>query len=108
MQKNQKRFTFEHSWLLGEDFSDCFNKSWAESSDSENLPDRLYKCIKDLKLWAGDRFHQLGRKIKTLQQELDNLMKSSGIRNNFYRIAEVEHTIEKLTYQEEVFWKQRS
>lgn len=103
MQKSQKRFTFEHSWLLEEDFSDCFNQSWAESRDSVNLPDRLYKCSKDLKLWAGDCFHQLGRKIKTLQQELDRLMNSSGIRNNFSRIAEVERNIEKLTYQEEVF-----
>lgn len=35
-------------------------------------------------------------------------MNSSGIRINLSRIAKVEHIIEKILDQEEIFWKQRS
>lgn len=93
---------------MEEDFSYCFNQSWADIRGNVNLPARLSQCSGDLKLWARDRFNQLGRKIKVMQQELDSLMNSSGIRNNLPRIAEVERNIEKLSDQEEIFWKQWS
>lgn len=35
-------------------------------------------------------------------------MNSTGKKNNFSRIAEVEHIIEKLLHHDEVFWQQRS
>lgn len=64
--KNSKRFTFEHKWLLEEDFSDFFKKSWEKMNGIGSLSEKLSQCSKVLRGWAGTRFNQLGKKIQIL------------------------------------------
>lgn len=60
--KSPKRFTFEHKWLLEDDFADCFQRSWEGLEVSGSLATKLLLCRSDLSDWAGDRFNQLGKK----------------------------------------------
>ncbi|XP_075485270.1 uncharacterized protein LOC142524991 [Primulina tabacum] len=62
-----RRFTFEHKWLLDEDFEGYFSHKWAALRSNISLPDSLRCCSSDLKMWAGNRFDHLRRKIKNLR-----------------------------------------
>lgn len=106
--KFPKRFTFEHKWVLENDFTDFFKLSWEGLRYYENLPEKLLKCSRDLKSWAGNRFQRLGQKISMLRRERDRLLSSFHDRDNYNQIQNIEHEIEKLSDQEELHWKQRA
>lgn len=106
--QSSKRFTFEHKWLMEDDFSDIIQQSWEGNREIPSLPIKLERCTGNIKRWAGNRFNQLGKKISTLRKELDYLLHSSNAKDNCARIQVVEQEIEKLSAQEELHWKQRS
>lgn len=100
--KGPSRFTFEHKWLLEEDFVDFFKSNWSSSLSSNNLSIKLSRCRGALMSCAGNRFDQLGRKIYELRNQLNWLMRSPGIKNNFYCIKVIQCQIEKISDQEEI------
>ncbi|XP_073298281.1 uncharacterized protein [Primulina huaijiensis] len=103
-----KRFTFEHKWFLEEGFDTFFKNCWQSIIKSDPLPDKLLRCRGELQNWAGTHFNQLGKKIQKLRKEVNLLMSSTIAKFNTGRISEIEKEIEKLSYQEEIHWKQRS
>lgn len=103
-----KRFTFEHKWLFDEEFLGYFTQSWEDIYTNQSLQATLLQCSLNLTIWAGNRFDHLGRKIKELRRELNGMLSSNVIKQNFVRIRKLEREIEKLTDQEEMHWAQRS
>lgn len=86
---------------MEEDFSEYIKKSWADGRDQVSIPARLSQRSGDLKVWAGNRFDQLGRQIKLIRKEVNRLSSSNVIKENMSRIAELEKKVEKLSVQEE-------
>lgn len=70
LQKYQKRFTFEHAWLLEEDFLDCINQRWADSRGIISLLARLVQCSGDLKVWDGDHLVNWAVKLRSCVRNL--------------------------------------
>lgn len=103
-----KHFTFEHKWLLEDEFMDGFSRNWESLQGNHKLPWKLSKCSQYLRNWAGTRFNQLGKKIDKSRKELNALMTYQSAKDNHSQIRKLEHTIEKLSEQEEIHWKQRA
>lgn len=87
---------------------DFFKYNWSNINFNNNISTRLSRYKGALLSWAGHRFDQLGKKIYELRNQLDWIMRSPWIKNNFLRIKEIQCRIEKLSDQEEINWKQRS
>lgn len=106
--KSPKQFTFEHKWLLEDDFADCFQRSWEGLEVSGSPATKLLLCRSDLSDWAGDRFNQLGKKIKHLRNQLSYLMCNFHAKDNYEQIQQLEKDIERLSEQDEIHWQQRA
>lgn len=50
IMKYPKRFTFEHKWIIEEDFSEYIKKSWADGRDQVSIPAGLSQCNGNLKV----------------------------------------------------------
>lgn len=75
--KFPRRFTFEHKWLLEDDFADYFQRRWEGLEVSGSLPTKLLHCRSDLSDWAGNRFNQLGKnQTSTKSAKLFNVQSS--------------------------------
>ncbi|XP_073121193.1 uncharacterized protein [Henckelia pumila] len=107
LQKRSKRFFFEHKWYLEQDFTPFLKQCWQASSHLGDMPTILEVCKKDLQVWAGTRFNNLGKRISKLRKTLNHLQKSHVFGYNVPRILELEKEIEKLANLEEIHWKQR-
>lgn len=108
LKRYKRRFTFEHKWLIDEEFMEFFKQNWADVQRNQSLQTTLSQCNINLSKWAGNRFDNLGKKIKDLRHELSIIMRSHVIKKNLPRIRLLEREIEKLSEQEEVHWAQRS
>lgn len=93
---------------MDEEFATFFSQSWAEVQNNQSLQTKLLQCSLNLTNWAGNRFDQLGRKIKELIKELNDILNYRAIHHNLHRIRPLEREIEKLSDQEEMHWAQRS
>ncbi|XP_073152537.1 uncharacterized protein [Henckelia pumila] len=90
------------------DFVQYVQQCWDKSRGLPDHPAILSRFSRDLSIWAGQRFNNLGKKIKLLRDELNWLQCSSFAKDNYNRILALEKEIEKLYDQEEIHWKQRS
>lgn len=106
MNKLPKRFTFEHKWILKRIFLIISKYAGMNLVVLITFQHVYLYVVGALKVWAGNRFDQLDRKLYGLCQELNYLTRSSIIKNNLSRIAQVKKKIEKLSKQEEVHWNQ--
>lgn len=98
--KTSRRFTFEHKWLLEDDFADFLKQTWDGTSEYPSLSAKLSLYSGKLRGWA--------KKINNLRKELDRLLCSQKAKDNHNRIAAVEREIEILSEKEEIHWKQMS
>ncbi|XP_073120983.1 uncharacterized protein [Henckelia pumila] len=105
--KGPRRFTFEHKWMLEEDFP-LLLEHWNNGGLPGDLPAKLSTFSGILNSWADTRFSHMARKISNLHKELSYLQHSRLAKDNYSRIASLEKEIEKLVVQEEIHWKQRA
>lgn len=108
MDWHKKWFTFEHKWLLEDDFSDFLKKKWMKVIGIQSLLEKLSRSSEYLRSWAGECFSQLAKRINNLRKEHNRLMDYWIVKDKACRIREVEKEIEKLSYIEEIRWKQRA
>ncbi|XP_057811629.1 uncharacterized protein LOC131025859 [Salvia miltiorrhiza] len=79
-----KRFYFEHKWLLDKKFPADF-------------------------LWAKKKFESPTRELAKLRQQRLKLLKTGAESKNFHKeLYKLNKEIEKMTEAEEIHWKQRS
>lgn len=101
-----KRFYFEKKWLLEDDVANCVAQGWNGSVLIPNLPDQLSSCSHVLKIWAGEMFNRLGKKIQRLRNDMEYLWTLTPVKDNIARIFRMEE-IEKLSEHEKLQWKQK-
>ncbi|XP_073038304.1 uncharacterized protein [Primulina eburnea] len=106
-RKRPSRFTFEHKWMLEEDFQSVMDQ-WKNNVNFMELPSKLNQFSGILKSWAGSRFSDFPRKIELLRKEINELLTPSQAKNNSVRLVFLEHELEKLLIQEEMHWNQRA
>lgn len=104
LKKGPYRFTFEHKWLLEEDFSSVIAQ-WNFSGEFGYLPDKLSHLSSILRDWARSRFSNVPRQIAYMRRELNRLNHSASLHRYRSRISELEFNIEKLELQNELHWK---
>lgn len=90
-----KRFAFEQKWIVENDFSSVIEQ-WKVCGLHVDLPNKLLQFSGVLKSWVGSRFSEFPKKIQVLRANLQGLLHSSKVKNNFTRINIVEHEIESL------------
>lgn len=66
--KRRKRFYFEEKWLHNADFVPDFLNKWEQLKLCSTLPDCLKECQTFLTSLAGNRFDNLGKRIKDLRK----------------------------------------
>lgn len=103
-----KCFMFEHKWLLEDDYKDILTKSWNASTQNSDLQNRIENTAGLLKKWAQCQIGDLQRKIKGTRDELNRQLNIENEAFNFEKCRSLEVTLEKLLYQEEKHWSQRS
>ncbi|KAL5563661.1 hypothetical protein UlMin_033408 [Ulmus minor] len=104
------RFHFEHAWCEDPGCGDIINSSWLGSSGDlgiSSLLDCIALCGKKLEVWGKDRFRQLTKGKKTLQEKISCLssLHDSG---SWKILKECEKNLNSLLDKEERYWRQRS
>lgn len=82
--------------------------SWESSEPLMNLSGKMRRCSQQLKQWAHNKFHSFPRTLKVKREELASLRNHETWNSKDSRIFMLENEVEKLSSQEEVYWRQRS
>lgn len=105
---DQKRFTFEHMWVLDDDCAKMVELGWNKAPRDASLHNRIRVCGEFLKEWAADKFGSSPKRIKDERKILNEMKTADRWRDSELRIREKKALVEKLSDQEEIYWKQRS
>ncbi|KAK6148916.1 hypothetical protein DH2020_016441 [Rehmannia glutinosa] len=103
-----RKFKFEKFWSIESECSDMVEKGWNINGADTSLAEKMAACKKELQMWADSKFRHLPRCIKNEREKLNHLKHSSRWRQATEDVTNLEAKVEKLTTQEEIFWKQRS
>lgn len=107
-QPCQKRFIFEHIWLLENECQFMVETSWKLAPVDAPLQIKIQICGDFLKKWAENKLGSLPRRIKVERKMLNQLKTMARWQGAEVQIKEKEVLLEQLSSQEEVYWKQRS
>ncbi|KAL5582403.1 hypothetical protein UlMin_014845 [Ulmus minor] len=75
---------------------------------SSNIVERLNFCAKKTDEWGYRTFGRMKHDITLLQQEIESHKEYSSFAFNVANILRLEHKLEMLLGQDEIYWKQRS
>lgn len=104
----KKSFTFEHKWILEEDFDDFVKKHWESTEGAPNLDQKLNILANTLTRWAKDNIGSLQTNIKTTMARICQLEGTLSNNQNCEEINRLKVTLENLLYKEEIHWHQRA
>ncbi|KAG6537216.1 hypothetical protein ZIOFF_002302 [Zingiber officinale] len=101
-KKWKRGFTFEHKWLLEDEFTSLFQQMWEGLKGNEGLATKLNKCSGMLRGWFGAHFDHLDRKILGLQRKLNSTLSLHEAKENYSYIIGIEKELGKLLVQGEI------
>lgn len=104
----KRRFTFEHKWILEENFADLVWSLWISSPDGVSFTTKLDILASSLTECARDKVGVLTKEIKITRECLNKILNDERKPYNAEVISNMESHLEKLLDQEETHWKQRS
>lgn len=108
LANKKRRFRFEAMWTRDEECEDIIYKGWKGDNSSLHFLARLNGCSNSLQKWAACRFHSFHRQLKEKRDKLAELRTYEHWQHDFDEIGELETEVERLSTQEELFWRQRS
>lgn len=100
-------FRFEPHWISEASCAETIKRGWCKHDESLSLSQRMLRCKKELKCWAGERFKKIPCQIKKLRDHLNRLKTQDKWKNSFAQVQRLELQIENLSSKEELYWKQR-
>lgn len=103
-----KAFSFNHNWLLEEDYKETCANFWRDSSTEGDIPRILSSMANKLGNWAKVNVGSLPKKIKSLSKHINDLWENGMGTKDDKEIGILEAFLEKTQLKEEIYWKQRS
>ncbi|KAK6147624.1 hypothetical protein DH2020_018536 [Rehmannia glutinosa] len=107
-QNSRKNFKFEACWLHEENVEMIIEEGWGIAPPGSSLQERIKVCGDYLNAWAGSRFRRIPKIFAEQRKKLNSLKNHHNWVKAGPQINELERNIEKLSYQEESYWRQRS
>lgn len=105
---NKKRFSFNHNWVMENDYKDILKQSWNLANKSSDIHITLDEVLNHISKWASSGVGSLSSRVRKLRTRL-NLMRRRAEEGRLVGdIGLLEQELEKLSYNVEVYWKQRS
>lgn len=102
---------FEAKWLKESNFCDVAHGAWDLASSREQLGDLASKLAfvhTQLHHWDRSVLRSTRKKIRSVQRELEQIMRGDVNESSLARQRELAEEIDKLLEQEELHWFQRS
>jgi hypothetical protein len=109
-QSARRPWRYEIMWEREAFLFDEIEASWNSNPPARNMKDINTKlnCMRgSLNDWKNRSFGSVGKEIKNLKRELQNLMFRNDRSMNFRR-KEINRRLDELLLREELMWKQRS
>lgn len=100
-----KCFSFDHNWLLEDNYLETFNNSWASRPLDVSFPEKLRYVANHLSGWAASSVGSLARRIKKTQASIDHFKEDIDGPHQISSLSYLEHQLEKLLLKEEVYWR---
>lgn len=103
-----KKFIFENKWLLEDNFVAEAKKCWEQAGNSNNLPVKLRECSIRLQEWATTEAGNSKKKIQKVMKEIEEIQDKDSITGEEEVLCSKEKELEKLLFQEDLYWQQRA
>jgi hypothetical protein len=97
---------FEQMWLREEEHFQIVKDTW--QTQNQHITNKLNHTLTKLHEWGTKKFGSIPRKIRTTQEELQQLQPQHNAGINMQLIREKEKELDNLLQCEEVWWSQRS
>lgn len=101
-------FSFNHNWLLEDDYKEVHNNLWKFYENYTVLPKALADLASGMDNWARTKVGSLPKNIKKTRKRLDLLKEDDNYVLHKEPIEELEVSLEKLLNKEEIYWRQQS
>ncbi|XP_073049463.1 uncharacterized protein [Primulina eburnea] len=98
----------DNKTLLESEYRKVITRGWGATDSHRTLVDRLSICKLTLQTWAEVRVSFNPKKLKSKRIELNCLRTSEHWNSSNNKIRKLEGEVEKLSSQEELYWRQRS
>ncbi|XBH58472.1 hypothetical protein VPH35_079904 [Triticum aestivum] len=109
-RRKDHNFKFEARWLQEEDYEVVVNNAWAMASQrgNHNIQEMLYKVAGELKDWDDNVLGDLGKRIKILKKELEEVRRGKISQERVRREHFLREKLDRLEQQQDMHWKQRA
>lgn len=103
-----KTFTFEHIWLMENEYEDILKQWWEATKGSPAINEKLTSLRDHLQNWASHSGGSIQKNIKKINEKLNYMLVNQGNTASPQDIDTLKNKLKKLSYKEEVYWHQRS
>ena len=109
--KRKIAFRFEPWWMKEEECVEVICNAWQSfcfDGSVQSIKKGLRRCASELHMWSTSKFGVLPKRIKRVQDELEEMYACEMTREVVGRIKNKERELDSLLANEEEYWKQRA